>query len=261
MGWFSVAGRWTERTWASIPVRIALIVLSVLLWIPVLFILGIVLGINPIVRSAVERLGTTALAVPVRLDRASISFAGAARLGRLSVPNPEGYEGDYALTFQAFMAHIPIPAVFRDVIDVPELTVMQPDFSFVLGGKHERSNWGRLIHNLAEAIPKKGGLEVPTREKQFIIHRLRIVQPIVRFRTKSMGEPIVLHLKDIELKDVGTGPGSKSKTYVVLSAILQALLTGGIKEGKNLPGSVKGPLQDELAEAGKTFSEVLKESK
>ncbi len=40
--------------------------------------------------------------------------------------------------------------------------------------------------------------------------------------------------------------------------VFQALLTGGLKEGKDLPASVKGPLEKELTGAVKTFSDYLK---
>lgn len=253
-------GGFFRSLWARKVTRIVAIAVSVLIAIPVLFVLGIVLGINPIVRMGVERLGTDALKVPVQLQRASISFGGQASLQHFSIANPDGFRRWEACSFDALYAAVPIRSAFREEIDIPELTIQHPEFAFELGGKHQPSNWGVLMKNLSQSLPKKGEAPKPDHEKTFRIEKLKIIGPVVHFRTASMDEPLTLHLKDIELQNIGTAPGTRSKTYVVLAAIFQALLTGGIKEGKDLPSDVSGPLAKELSEATKDFGEVLKAS-
>ncbi len=53
-----------------------LIVVGILLAIPLLLVAGVALFIDPIVRAAVEKGASSALKVPVHLDRAAIAEGG-----------------------------------------------------------------------------------------------------------------------------------------------------------------------------------------
>jgi hypothetical protein len=108
---------------------------------------------------------------------------------------------------------------------------------------------------------QEGRAHDPDGDKKFKIGALKIVDPVIHFRSAAFPDGILLDLKDVELKKVGNTPDSSSKTYIVLASILQAILTGGIKEGTDLPRSVTGSLKEELSEAGKAFGDVLKEIK
>lgn len=246
---------WNRRGW-----RIGFIAGGVLVLLPFLFLVSVVLGINPIVKTVVQNLGTTALEVPVHVDRARISFLGRASLDGVRISNPPDYEEFDALTIQGIYLRVPFNVAFRPEIDVPELRIVRPEFTFELGQGEQPSNWGRLIRNLSESLPKKNEPTppIPSRpERTFRIQTLRIVEPVVKFRIPQMDRVITVRLKDIELKNAGTAPGTPSKTYMILTALLQALLTGGLDQGKDLPSSVKGPLGKELSAAVETFGEVL----
>ena len=65
----------------------------------------------------------------------------------------------------------------------------------------------------------------------------------------------MLHLRDVELERVGNAPGTRSKLYLVLASLLQAILTGGI-EDKILPEDVRGKLKEELSAASQAFGIV-----
>ncbi|HLY74450.1 MAG TPA: YihY/virulence factor BrkB family protein [Planctomycetota bacterium] len=237
--------------------KLALVAGGILLVLPFLFVLGIVLGINPIVKFGVQNLGRSALKVPVHLGHASISFAGEARLGAFRIANPPGFALAEAGSFDALYARVPLASAFRSEIDIPELTVEHPEFTFELRGKHHPSNWGVLMKSLAASLPVRNVPPTPDHEKTFRIEKIRIISPVIHFRAPPLPQGITLHLKDIELRNVGTAPGVRSKTYVFLASILQALLTGGLHEGKELPSDVTGPFRKELSEAAKTFGEVL----
>jgi hypothetical protein len=113
------------------------------------------------------------------------------------------------------------------------------------------------MKNLSESLPKKETPEPPDGEKRFKIGGLRIVNPVIRYRSATFPEGIYLDLKDVELRKVGTTPDSRSKTYIVLASVFQAVLTGGIKD-KDLPKEVSGSLSEELSQAAKDFGEILK---
>jgi len=230
--------------------------LAVLVWIPFLFVMLMVLGINPIFTMAVTHLGSKALKVPVTLHRASVSFSGRLSLGRFEIQNPPGFSTTEAASFEGLYAEIPLRALFGHEIEIPVLTVVRPVFNLEMGGKKQPSNWGVLMKNLSESLPKKGEPQKDDGEKRFKIQDLKIVNPIVRYRSPRLPDGIDLDLKDVELKQIGNAPGSSSKTYIVLASILQALLTGGIKD-KGLPSDVRGRLSEELGEASKAFGSAF----
>src|SRR5438045_9781591 len=72
---------------------------AALVWIPFLFVILTVLGINPIFTMAVTRLGSKALKVPVKLQRASVSFSGKLVLGHLVIGNPPEFTRSDAASF------------------------------------------------------------------------------------------------------------------------------------------------------------------
>src|SRR5437660_12614833 len=78
-----------NRFWAHRGVRIGAWTIAALVWIPFILVVSVVVGINPIFNRAVERLGEKALRVPVKLNRASVSFAGRLSLGHFTIKNPE----------------------------------------------------------------------------------------------------------------------------------------------------------------------------
>ena len=250
-----------NRIWSRPGVKIGAWVVFALVWIPFLAAISMVIGINPIFNRQVEKLGEKALRVPVRLHRASVSFAGRLSLGRFTIANPPGFAEETAASFDGLYAAVPLRNLFRQELDIPVLTVVHPVFNLELGHDGKPSNWAVLMKNLAESLPKKDEPTTPDGDKKFKIGALKIVDPVIHFRSAAFPDGILLDLKDVELKKVGNTPDSSSKTYIVLASILQAILTGGIKEGTDLPRSVTGSLKDELSEAGKAFGDVLKEIK
>ena len=230
--------------------------LAVLVWLPFLFVILMVLGINPIFTMAVKKLGSKALKVPVSLQRASVSFSGKLRLGHLIIANPEQFTRYDAVSFDGLYAEVPLRSLLGNVIEIPVLTVVNPVFNLEMGEKNKPSNWAVLMKNLSQSLPKSNEPATPDSEKHFIIRDLKIVHPIVRYRSTLFPDGIDLDLKDVELKKIGNTSDSRSKTYMVFASIFQAILTGGIKD-KNLPGDVRGSLKTELGDVSKAFGQAF----
>jgi hypothetical protein len=111
-----------NRIWSRPGVKIGAWIVFTLVWIPFLAALSMVIGINPIFNRQVEKLGEKALRVPVRLHRASVSFAGRLSLGRFTIANPPGFaEEDGRLLRRALRRGAP-PQLFRQELDIPVLT-------------------------------------------------------------------------------------------------------------------------------------------
>jgi hypothetical protein len=245
-----------NRFYGRRGVKIAAWSVAAVVWIPFLFVILMVMGINPIFTMGVTRLGSDALKVPVQLHRAAVSFTGKLRLGRLEILNPPGYSEIEAASFDGMYAEVPIKSVFRQEIEIPLLTVINPVFNLELGDGKKPSNWARIMKNLAESLPGKDEPQPPDGEKRFKIGELKIVNPTICYRSSLIPDGLILHLRDVELKQVGNATGSRSKTYIVLASILQAILTGGIKD-KELPDNVRGVLTEELSAASKAFGDIL----
>src|SRR6185295_16112194 len=145
-----------NRFWDRRGVKSVAWTLAVLVWIPFLFVLLTVIGINPIFTMAVSRLGSKALQVPVKLHRARVSFSGKLVLGRFEIQNPPGYTEAPAASFEGLYAEVPIRSLFGREIDIPVLTVDQPVFNLEMGGEDKPSNWAQLMKNLSNSLPKKG---------------------------------------------------------------------------------------------------------
>ena len=243
-----------NRFWDRKIVKISAWTIAAVVWIPFIVVILTVMGINPLFTMGVTKLGSESLKVPVTLGRASISFTGKLSLGRFEIRNPQGFSEMEAASFDGLYAEAPFRSVFfvQDM-EIPVLTVVNPVFNLELDRKGKTSNWGVIMKNLARSLPKKGEPVPPDDEKRFKIDELKIVNPVVYYRSSKLKKPIKIDLKDVELKQVGNTPGSRSKLYIVLATILQAVLTGGIEAGDDLPRDVKGALTEELSEMSKLF--------
>jgi uncharacterized protein involved in outer membrane biogenesis len=213
------------------------VALAILVAVPVAVILTIVFGLNPIARSVVEKLGSSAMKVPVVLDRAQINPLGAVRLHRLAIGNPLPFKEVRAFRTDMIAAEIALASAFKDVIEVNELVILHP--RMIVEAGREKLNWGVLMDHLQKPSGKRPVGEVKRKEKKFIIHRIRIVRPVVVIRSPKVsqgGTEIVL--RDIQLEGVGSAPGSAATLPLVLATVFQALLTGALDEWGDIPGSL-----------------------
>ena len=227
--------------------RRATIVLGILLALPLALLLSALLAINPIVRKTGEKLATQALGLPVAVERVRVNIAGGAHLYQMSVGNPRQFKEVRSFRLGRLDASVTLPSLFNQTIEAQELLLENPELIVEFDG--DKTNWGAIFDNLANAskAPKEG------EGRKFIIHRIRIVHPVVIVHAKQVPKGVAIHLRDIDLRDVGTGPGSASTTSVVLATIFQALITGAINEWTGVPGELAGTLETDVGRGGKTF--------
>jgi hypothetical protein len=231
--------------------RIATFVLSALIALPVLLILAALLGINPIVRRTVESLATSSLKVPVALDQARVNVAGGVHLHRLSVGNPHPFKEVRAFRLDRLTASVTLATLFGTTVEVQELVLANPEL--IVEFERDKTNWGALFDNLAAVsrAPRPEG------ERTFIIRRIRILHPIVTIRSKTAPKGVAIHLRNIELRDVGTAPGSPAPTWLVLSTIFRALIAGAIEQWTGAPPNLSGILESDVGRGARAFEEQL----
>jgi len=137
--------------------KIALISVAVLVLLVVVGVVLVVANLGSIVKQGVERGGSYALKVPVKLDSAKISiFKGRASLLGFSVANPAGYSNNPALGFGEITAEIKPSTINKNPVEIPEIVVRRPEISIEgdLGGD---TNVTRLQKNLEETLGTSGG--------------------------------------------------------------------------------------------------------
>jgi hypothetical protein len=233
------------------------IALALLIATPVAAIVAVIAGLNPFIRSQVESVASSLLKVPVVLDRAQVNLAGGVRFFRLAVGNPLPFKEVRAFRVDAVAAEMSPVSAFTDTIEINEVVILHPRM-IVEAGK-EKLNWSVLMNHLQKPAGKPAAEEVKQGGKKFIIHRLRIVRPVVVIRSPKMsqgGAEIVL--RDIELQGVGTGPGRAATLPLVLATVFQAMLTGAIDEGSAIPGELR--LGDITSSTSKSYGDELKKA-
>jgi uncharacterized protein involved in outer membrane biogenesis len=212
--------------------------------LPLLLLAALALFLDPIVRSQVEKSASSALQVPVRLDRASVRWSGTATLGRLEVDNPRGFSEPRAVSFDRIDASLRPRELLRDEVHVGEVTIVKPDLSLEFLGT--RNNLSALMDNLSRS---RGPGPAKTSGKKFLIQRLRIVDATVRFRSDLLGgNERSFALPTIELENVGTAEGGATAGQI-LGTVLQtlgraALAAGGGTLPATLLESLRGAIGD-----------------
>jgi len=232
--------------------RRATIALAIVIAIPVLVVLTLLFAINPIARRSAESLATGALGLPVAVDRARVNLAGGVHLYQLSVGNPRQFKEVRSFRLGRIDAAVTLPSLFNQTLEVQDLLLENPEL--IVEFDQDKTNWGAIFDNLVNAsrAPSEG------EGRTFIIHRVRIAHPVVIVHAKEAPKGVRIHLRDIELRDVGTGPGSASPTYLVLATIFQALITGAVNEWTGVPGELRTTLHADVTRGARPFEGKLK---
>ena len=242
-----------------------LLTIGILVAIPVLLLVGVAIFINPIVRVGVEKGGTAALKVPVRLDRAAIRWSGHATLGGFQIGNPPGFTEPRSVAFDRVDVAVGPADVFKNVIHIREVTVVKPDLTLEFSGT--KNNLSALTDNLS------GGKKTPEAKpapqapgKKFLIDKLRVQEGTVRFKSDVLpGGAKSVTLPSLELENVGSAEGGATLGQI-LGTVLEALASGALKAGEGiLPAglldNLRSGIQDLPARTVEEFQkEIQKES-
>jgi len=224
------------------------LMVGIVILVPLLLVFAVVLYIDPLVQAGIERGAGAALKVPVHLKNAKIHFSGAATLTGFEVANPPGYAEPRSVAFERIDARVRPPSLFQDVLDIEELTVVNPELILEFSGT--KSNWSVLMDNLSEGTPK--GAESPTSPanappKKYIIHKLRIQDAGARFRSDLIpARAATVTLPSVELENVGTAQGGVTLGQL-LTVLLQSLGKSALKAGEGIvPKELLGDLDARL---------------
>jgi hypothetical protein len=215
-----------------------LIGLLVVLLALVGFVVSAILGINPLIETAVERGGTYALNVPNELGKADLALmSGDLELSGYTIANPEGFK---------------TPAVFTvDEMNAAHLS---------LEATAEGTNVGVLLDNLQRVLPQPSGeqpepTEEPAEEpdaegqeqaqRRFVIDRLEITGTQVTLAQSVIGDTTFeLTLPDLVLEQLGT-EGEPVTLAEIMDTTLQGMVISVLNH-EGLPPELRALLAGEL---------------
>ncbi len=231
----------------------------------VIVLIVVVVSINGIARTAIEKGGTYALGVPTHLDGANVGIvSGTFGMSGLRVENPEGYSSESFLTLGNGGVAVSLGTLRRDVVELPSLRLERITAS--LERKGGTSNYQTILDHV-KGVTGGGGETKPTTKpseggKKFVVRELVIED--VRVRLDVFGAPdgglkklttVDIPIDEIRLKNVGqtgTGVGGTGVTMGELASIVvRAVLGAAVEKGGGLiPGDILGELRGSLASLG-----------
>jgi hypothetical protein len=213
-------------------VRKVAILLALVVALPSILLVALLIGVNPMVRASVEKMGTISTGVPVSLEDARVNIIGGLHLKRLAIANPKEFREVRAFRFSRLDAEVSLASLASKTIEIQDILLVNPEITIEFD--HGKTNWGVL----SKQLTAKSQRPVAAQEQKFVIHRFRITKAVVVVRAPSLPKGVAIRLRDIELEAIGDTPDSPAPFSLVLSTVVQALITGAIEEWVGIPGEL-----------------------
>jgi len=232
-------------------IRRLLRILALLVVLAVVGAIILVLNLNKVVKSGVEKGGRLVLKVPTSLEGASVRLAGGTvGLDGLTVGSPSGFSADQMLRLAHTHATVDLWSLRSDEIIVKEVVVDGLEITYERADG--KSNWSVLMERLQGEPTEDEKKELPARIR---LDRLEFKNGTIRVVGLPVLEEVSIPLPTIELTDLRTADGKGKTARQVLSQVSAALYRSvvGAMEG-SLPAEelrkVRGEAQRMLKDAG-----------
>ncbi len=246
--------------------RIALVVLVLLL----LGVAGAFLFLDSIVRSAIEKGGTTAAGVPTTLEKADASFfSGAFGLQGFAIANPTGFRNEPFLGLKGARASWQNGSILSDTLVIDEFALDGLELN--LERSAAGNNWDKILDNLKKlsgpsSAPEPAKPEPSGGGKNVTIRKLSIQH--TRAALHISGLPEVSGLNgdwSVEVPAIGIenlrSNGSTAEIAGKLTkAVVEAVVAQAATSGKGIfPAGALKDLEGSLKQVGKgVLDDVLK---
>jgi len=201
-------------------------------------------------------MGSDAVGVPIGLEDVRVNIIGGLHLTRFSIGSPRGFREVRSFRFGRLDAEVAPASLLGRTIEIQDVLLVAPEITLEFNGT--TFNWAAMMEKLVDKSRKPGqGGDGTT----FVIHRLRIVRPVVLFRAPSLPKGVLLRLRDIELQEIGSAPGSAATFSLVLATVVQTLITGAIDEWTGIPGELGDLLNDSSTRTSGALGDSLRRAK
>lgn len=213
---------------------------------------AVVMNLNGIVRSAVEKGTTRSLDLNTTLSGASIGLlSGDVSLSELNIANPQGFSAPQLLSLGKVSVDTSYGKVFGTPTNIDALVIDKP--KLVLEFKGTQSN--------LKTVADKLGSSSDTEPLKLIIDDLQVRGAQVEIRSDMLlKEPLLVTIPDIELKQIGNADGNRNGEEVgrIVSQVITRLSIEAQKSGKlppELAQILSGDLNQLINNIGGKFQE------
>ncbi len=225
----------------------ALKIIGIIVVLLALLVVGVGLYVvqntDRIVDTAVERLGTEYLGAPVTLGAARVSFKeGRATLEDLTIGNPPGYEGEYAMQLHEVSVALDAVASSGEHVVLPQVTVDGAKLAAVVKGAGD-TNFQAML----EALDRKIGTTSESNVK-LTIGKLDFTNAEASVAAPLLGKETSVKVPDVHLTNIGNDADGATVAEV-LRQVLEPITRSLVREAarKQLGESpIGGKLDDAM---------------
>ncbi len=216
-----------------------LIGLGVLAGVIILAVIGLILYLDPIVKSAIEKGAPAALGCKATVGKISVRpLRGQILIQDLKLGSPEGYKEEEMFAIKEFRVKINVASVLgkeTEPIVINEIIIHSPKIAYeVVNGK---ANFEKVM----ERFPKSDKPDKPKDDKKparkIIIDHVEFLDGQVNVRAPyTFNHTIPLPLPSVEINDIGrqnngiTAVQAVSAILAQLASTVTELVTGSMKQ-------------------------------
>ncbi len=214
--------------------------LRILLGVVALAIIGLVLVvllIDPIAKTAVEKGGTYAMGVDTKVDTMSIGLtSGDVKMVGLQVANPEGFKSDYLMKSGTFAVGVRPGSLMGQTIEVREFTLDGLDVNIEQTGAG--TNISKIMDNLKKLSSKDQGAEKPKEQpsegKKVSVNTITIKNVAAHFYLGGLtgSKGITVKVPLIEMKGVTSDNAKGVAMHELVARVVPAILASIIENAK-----------------------------
>lgn len=238
------------------------IVLGVLAVI-VIAVVVVLMNLNSIVRTTVEKQSTNSLKVPTTLGGASLSILGGdVSLKNFDVGSPQGYKAPHMLSLGGLDVNTSWSGLRSDPLKVDSIAIDKPKLVLEMSGTE--FNIKRFIDNLPKADEPETPPAGESKPLKLIIGNMKITGASVVLRPDAgavaslpgIGEKLAASIKpeynltfpDFDMSNIGTGEGNQNGA-AVKEVVTQLITTLASKasQSPDLPEELRTVLSGDLS--------------
>lgn len=207
----------------------------------------VTLMLDRTVKTAIETIGPKITGTKVTVESVNISLlSGVATIRGLYVGNPEGFSSEKAFSFGEVHVDLDTGSIFKDVVVVEEIRIVEPQFVFErdLKGSNLDKLRAQINQNLAKY--QSGSSQTPSGQdtgesKRFIIDDFQLTGASVDLRLLGQGGTV--SLPAITLQNIGKSAGGITPDQAageILGTVLDQVAAAAIKMATDVLKSGQG---------------------
>lgn len=212
--------------------------IRILLGVAALAVVGVamlVLLIDPIAKTAVEKGGTYAMGVDTKVDTMSIGLAsGDVKMVGLQVANPEGFKSDCLMKSGTFAVGVRPGSLFGQTVEVREFTLDGLDVNIELAGLV--ANVTKIMDNLKRLSSKDQSAQKPAEQpsegKKVSVNTITIKNVTAHFILS--GAPVTVKVPLIEMKNVTSDNAKGVAVHELVARVVPAILASIFENAKGV---------------------------